>query len=74
MSPLSDEEIKAVKSVIELGRRWGYGNLIAHLTTAWARVLIAEGHDEYMALTWGSGSGRGYSVKKQKWLLNETDA
>ncbi len=44
------EEQEAIYVAIQIGKEFGYGNLIAHLQTAWARTLIDEcGFDEYGA-------------------------
>lgn len=37
---LSGSEVDAVKMVLEAGSQFGYGNMIAHLRTAWARMLM----------------------------------
>jgi hypothetical protein len=35
-------EQDAVDAVLEAGRYYGYGNLIAHLKRAWARMLMRD--------------------------------
>ena len=41
------EEQLAIIQVLKHGKAWGYGNMIAHLQTAWAaRLVAAEGFDE----------------------------
>lgn len=48
---ISTEEQRAIQHVINLGDVHGFGNLIAHLKTAWARKLMDEmDMDEFTAL------------------------
>lgn len=50
MMKVSAEEHAAILTVLELGRQHGFGNMIAHLRTAWMRVLIdVYGFDETSA-------------------------
>ena len=37
---ISTSEQKAIKVVCEMGVKWGYGNMISHLQSAWALMLI----------------------------------
>ena len=37
---ISTSEQKAIKVVCEMGAKWGYGNMISHLQSAWALSLI----------------------------------
>jgi len=36
-------EEEAVKYVIKAGKKYGYGNMIAHLKREWAEKLMAQG-------------------------------
>lgn len=42
---LNDNERKAVKQVIALGKEWGFGNLIDRLRMAWVKYLL-EGYKD----------------------------
>lgn len=50
-------EKAAVQIVIALGEQHGYGNMIAHLATAWAVKLRGDGLDEKTAIAHVSGRG-----------------
>ncbi len=64
-------EVEAIKAVLAHGEQFGYGNLISHLQTAWARKLIDEyGMSEQSARGAASG-GSGYPIEWQKSLLGE---
>ena len=39
---ISVEEQDAILQVLEFGKSFGYGNLISHLRTAWARHMADE--------------------------------
>lgn len=55
---ISDGERDAVKRVIEAGESYGFGNMIAHLNTAWAKSLMEKwgmSEESARALTHGSG-------------------
>lgn len=39
---ISPEEQAAIREVIRLGDRFGFGNLISHMRTAWAKRLMLE--------------------------------
>ena len=43
-------EQSAINSVLNLGGKYGYGNMIAHLKTAWAKKLMAQGIPKEAAL------------------------
>ena len=64
---ISEAERQAILSVIGYGEIFGYGNLIAHLNTAWARKLVKEGMPEKYARQ--STHGSGYPFKMQEDLL-----
>ena len=61
-----DEQI-AIRTVIAYGDEHGYGNLISHLQTAWARKLVEQGFDEKGARL--AAGGQGYPFKMQDDLL-----
>ena len=58
---ISKHEQQAIKTVVDLGRVHGFGNLIAHLRSAWAKTLVDQGVDEKTAMG-GFGKG-GYLIK-----------
>jgi len=43
---VSESERQALIKALEIGEEWGYGNVISHLRTAWAKKLAAEGLPE----------------------------
>lgn len=60
-------EAEAIRTALAIGAQHGYGNVIAHLQTAWARVLM----DRY-AMTEQqarAASGPGYPFEWQKEVL-----
>ena len=62
---ISREEQAAVCEVLCYGGKFGYGNLITHLQTAWAKMLMEEwGLDEEAARK--AASGPGYPFKMQE--------
>ena len=67
---ISEQEHRAIKQVVALGEEFGYGNLIAHLQTAWARVLMAK-YDmpEKAARLAARGGEYGYRFEMQRDLL-----
>ena len=65
---ISKKEIEAIKLVLDAGAEYGYGDMIRHLKTAWARHLIDKyGMDEKLARI--SSGGEGYPFKLQNDLL-----
>ena len=64
---ISASEQEAIRTVIALGELHGFGNLISHLQTAWAKRLMRGGISEDGARA-GSG-GRGYPFKMQDDLI-----
>jgi hypothetical protein len=58
MMKISEGERKAIQEVLAYAEAYGYGNLISHLQTAWAKVLVEkEGMDEKTARLVSGGSG-----------------
>ena len=43
-------ETKAIEEVLKAGSEYGYGNMIAHLKTAWAKRLMSQGVSKEAAL------------------------
>lgn len=39
---VSDAEEDAIRAVLLAGQRFGYGNMIGHLGTAWAKTLMDQ--------------------------------
>ena len=51
-------EREAIRKVLAAGSQYGYGNMIAHLQTEWARMLIREyGMSEESARLAAGGDG-----------------
>lgn len=40
---ISEEEQLAINTVVHFGRQYGFGSLISHLRTAWAKMLVDQG-------------------------------
>ncbi len=49
-------EKSAIRIVLNEGERYGYGNMIAHLRTEWAKKLVAQGIPEEVALVCADSS------------------
>lgn len=65
---ISKQEQYAIKKVIEAGSTYGYGNMIAHLQTAWAKNLMDRyGFNEELARH--SSGGEGYPFDMQADLI-----
>jgi hypothetical protein len=64
---VTEAERVAVRMVLAAGRMWGYGNLIAHLQTAWAAHLMEEGTPERVARE--ASGGPGYPFQLQRDVL-----
>lgn len=65
---ISRQEQDAITKAIELGKSFGFGNIIAHLQTAWARSLMEKyGMEEQGARHVTGGSG--YPFKMQDDLI-----
>lgn len=62
---ISEEERLAIQTAVALGNKFGFGNLIEHLTSAWAIVLMREGLDEADALKAASGRS-GYPIQMHR--------
>ena len=65
---ISNAEQLAIQSVMDAGAAHGYGNMIAHLQTAWARSLMTGYNMDESAARQASG-GDGYPFKMQDDLL-----
>lgn len=66
---VSDVERNAVKQVIAAGEQYGFGNMISHLATAWARSLMSKwgmSEKNARAAAWGLS---GYPFKMQDDIL-----
>lgn len=61
------EERKAILTVLMIGQSYGYGNLISHLQTEWAKRLMSEGLPEKDARK--AAGGPGYPFQMQEDLL-----
>lgn len=63
--PISEHEQRAIWQTIQLGRNYGFGNLMAWLATAWAISLRDQGLSEETALQAVSNRGP-YPLPKTK--------
>ena len=68
MMQVPSDEVAAIREVLRYGDQWGYGNLIAHLQTAWARSLIDRWDMAEEAARRASG-GPGYPFALQADVL-----
>lgn len=64
---ISDDERRAIRQVLDIAEQYGYGNVIAHLKTSWARNLMAVGLTEDSARL-GADTG-GYPFAMQDDLI-----
>jgi hypothetical protein len=39
---ISADEQAGIRAAIDAGKRFGFGNIISHLKTAWAKTLVAD--------------------------------
>lgn len=47
---ISEQERQAIRRVVDYGAEWGYGNLMAHLASAWALRLMSQGVSKEAAI------------------------
>lgn len=67
---ISTSEQKAIKVVCEMGAKWGYGNMISHLQSAWALSLMHK-HGMPLPLAIEATEGRSpYELEVHLRLLN----
>lgn len=66
---ISEAERFAIREVLAHGEEWGYGNLISHLQTAWARRLMRVGVSEKVARLSTARDGSGYPFQMQDDLV-----
>lgn len=59
---ISNSEHIAIRQVVEFGHKFGFGNLIAHLQTAWARSLMDGGASEESARRGSGGPGYPFPI------------
>ncbi len=57
-------EQNAIRTVLEAGKCFGYGNLISHLQTAWARDLMRQ-HNMNETGARRAAGGKGYPFGMQ---------
>ncbi len=67
---ISPGEQKAIKTVVALGEVYGYGNLISHLSTAWAKMLISKHKMTEDQARDAAGCDRGMPFAMQDDLIN----
>ena len=58
-----------LQTVVALGTRYGYGNLIAHLQTAWARHLVKDLDFSEESARLAATGGNGYPFEWQERIL-----
>ena len=66
---IPEGERLALHEVLAYGETYGYGNLITHLQTAWARHLMRSGISETVARRSTARDGSGYPFLMQDDLL-----
>lgn len=70
--PLNEQ--RALKTVLALGAEHGYGNLIVHLQTAWARQLMTDhGMQEKAARACSLGPGMPFLMQDDLLQRGEWD-
>lgn len=71
---ISREEQDAIGTVLAHGQKFGYGNLISHLQTAWARALMSKyGLSEQVARAASGGNGCPFAMQDDLVLRGEWD-
>ena len=66
---ISPKEQQAIRTIVELGNQFGFGNLMAHLQSAWAKTLMdRDGFDETTAQE-ATNNRKGYPVKMHHDLM-----
>jgi hypothetical protein len=66
---ISPKEQEAIRTIVELGNQFGFGNLMAHLQAAWTEKLMSEyGCDETTAQR-VTQNREGYPVKMHQDLM-----
>ncbi len=71
---ISTDEQHAINETITFGERFGYGNLISHLETAWARKMMDEYDiNEKSARAVSGGSGYPFAMQDDLRLRGQWD-
>jgi hypothetical protein len=66
---ISPKEQEAIRIIVELGNQFGFGNLMAHLQSAWTEKLMSQyGFDEATAQR-ATQNREGYPVKMHQDLM-----
>ena len=66
-------EQHAINMVCLYGAEYGYGNLISHLNTAWAKKLVREGMSEESARNACHGTGYPFAMQEDLMQRGEWD-
>lgn len=66
---ISNQERLAIIAAIDAGKKFGFGNLISHLATAWARVLVQKWHHSEPQAREAAWGIKGYPFAMQDDLL-----
>lgn len=66
---ISMVEQAAIREAIFIGQRFGFGNIIAHLKSAWALTLV-EDHGFTEAQAQEAAGGGGYPIAMHRDLLD----
>lgn len=62
---LSKQEQLAIQKAVEFGELYGFGNLIAHLKSAWAAKLMQDwGFEEKQALVCADSNAYSFALHK----------
>lgn len=70
---ISELERRAILDALKIGEQWGYGNLITHLQTAWARELTKGGVSEKVARLSARGPGMPFLMQDDLLQRGEWD-
>jgi len=67
---ISDAERSAIRKVLQAGNNYGYGNMIQHLATAWAKHLMDKYKMDERTARNGAFGLDGYPFEMQADLMN----
>lgn len=59
---ISPDEQRAIKQTLDAAERFGYGNMISHLKTAWAKSLMESGMCEQSARMGANSAGMPFTM------------
>ena len=73
MMKISRDEQEAICTVVTAGDAFGYGNLISHLQTRWAKKLMTSGLTEEAARAASGGDGYPFEMQVDLIMKGEWD-